>query len=809
MLMLGGVSVATACSSEATHKSELTARTSAAEQVFNRGIGSDGTVQTPTYVNVYWDTSGPQFDADVAAATDTVTGGPGPSMEQIEAITEALIRSDYLSGLGQYGISNWKWAAGIVLGDACPDPSISMPPPDTNTGHNIVTGGIPSCLQTAFDHRQFDTSQLVVNYIYPPQVKGGGDNGLCKSANGYHDHSGGIASTFVPLNVNCTSNDMSAFLISMSHEMVEATTDCEPANPNEGYRSTGFYVNGPDEIADLCEKAPAGLLPFEVESSFFNELLGGTLDDYFSNNDNVCIAGMNLDATPTATIIASGRTPNLQFRLNIASPTDDMTPPSMGGNATNAYTLEASATVQSSSTGKVLNVGGLLRGDTVFFEDIEYQNQSPTCNGHAQNAGDNCNATVTIKFGQNVPASPFDIVTFLIYDPETGLAATAPGGGPLRVQVPFACDDGSDPLSHPPVFAASVNAAGTSGCDPNASGMIPIPFPTATSRCTPGEVTVTGEILALDDVMQSPAIPLPDAAHSFGPPRVHKYTVAWTATDALGQTTIVTQFINAPESGPNIVEATSGPLVATCTPLGLLVTTFPLPTITTAEASCTATTTGAITAENGFIISPLITLAKDGSADAPPGTDVVTWTATDSLGFSTLVNQTFQVETNGPCFSAVAGNGGWAATAGNPCLIPGTQPGGGPGTGLGIMTPNGWNQLLSAQFSTTGLIVGPDLEYDLYLPTNLVGQGWWGGVQAKISIPSANIYNQFVGGNTNLKGSNLPLGQFSTIKVPLPSNIATALSQAHSDVSVEIDLNAPMASPPIGPWYLENFRFGK
>jgi hypothetical protein len=371
------------------------------------------------------------------------------------------------------------------------------------------------------------------------------------------------------------------------------------------------------------------------------------------------------------------------------------------------------------------------------------------------------------------------------------------------------CLAGEDPSTTLPVFDSSVNSSGTTSCTLTPQDQVTLPFPTASSLCTPGEVTVTGEITKLDGVPVLPPLAIPDAAHGTAVSGYHQYTVIWTATDGNGQSVSTTQVINTPETGPTLVALgpSSGTVLASCTTNGGLQATFPYPATFTGDPTCTATTTGAITTENGQVLATPIPLDSTGSALVAPGPAVITWTSKDGLGFSAQLTQAITIETNGPCFSGA----GWQ-TNGGPAMT-GTQPGGGVGTALAVTPTTNWNTIVSPTFSTNGLVVGNYLEFDIYLPSNLFGQAWWGGVQAAISIPSANIYHYNIGGNNDLKGSNLPLGQFSTIKIPLPTgspNIPSILSSPHS-VTVEIDLNSPTLPPPtgpIGPWYFENFRFG-
>ncbi|WP_437302849.1 hypothetical protein [Sorangium sp. So ce388] len=121
---------------------------------------------------------------------------------------------------------------------------------------------------------------------------------------------------------------------------------------------------------------------------------------------------------------------------------------------------------------------------------------------------------------------------------------------------------------------------------------------------------------------------------------------------------------------------------------------------------------------------------------------------------------------------------------------------------LRIGTPNAWNQVKSAPFSTAGLTpVGNKLELDFFTSPRQPNPSWLGTLTVLLSIPSAGIYNQFVG-TTNL--STLSQNAFSTVTYTLAAPNVTALNASPSDVSLTIELNVNAGS---GPYFVDNVRF--
>jgi hypothetical protein len=438
----------------------------------NPAAGTDGIVDQPTFINIYWDTSAAQWNTDVGSQV------PG-TIDQIDAFVGAVVYSDYLTGTLQYGVTKWGMGPSIVLGDVCPA-SLASPPSDTSVGHNAVTNGIPSCLQTALNAGGYDTGEIVLNYIYPPKVAGGSDlTAVGPGTTAYHDHSGGIASVFVPISQNKGGYN---FTEAITHEMVEAVTDCEPHNGTEGWKAV--EANPPfaaAEAADLCEgqssSNPLGLTPSRVTAPFFAPLFNGSplgpngsgsvVSSYYSNADRTCISGFGNDSTPTMQATAIGRGKNMRFILNVQSPNDDMTPPVVAGANGVAITTELNAVLNSAMHGTT-NIGRFILGDTVFFSDIEYQNSFPTdCVGHARNGG-NCNAQITVTgLSEDLPMSSGDTFTFNVYDPINGLVVRANALVPAVGSANFAVFPGVGWT----VFGDDSTVAGyvSATCQPNAT----------------------------------------------------------------------------------------------------------------------------------------------------------------------------------------------------------------------------------------------------------------------------------------------------------------------------------------------------
>jgi hypothetical protein len=317
-----------------------------------------------------------------------------------------------------------------------------------------------------------------------------------------------------------------------------------------------------------------------------------------------------------------------------------------------------------------------------------------------------------------------------------------------------------------------------------------MPFPSVSDVCTPAEITLTGQVNSIDGAPAAAPIPLDVNGQASVEPG-HNYGILWTAVDGFGRQGFGAAAVEVILQRPVLTLSNVGQ-VQSCAQ-------GPDPVIPppVAVSACSpVTVTGAITSVNGQALATPIPVASDGSVPAPPGTVQVTWTGTDSFGIATVAVETVEVLNPGPCFAAP---GEWSSS--RAVLLPGTQPGGGAGLALQVSTPERSNELISANFSTTGLVIGNNLAFDLYVSPNQPNPHWLGSVAAWISIPSAGVHNRWP---TRIKLNDLPLGQFTTVEFPLSADAAAALRGSHDDMSVTIDLNVTAGS---GPYYLQNLHF--
>jgi hypothetical protein len=407
---------------------ERTGEQSAASNqgVWCRGIQSESVIDHPHIVNVYWDTSAAQWDADVAKANWSVT----PTHELIDAYTRATTYSTYYSDLAQYGVNAFTFDKSIFMGDVC-GATIGAPPADTGVGHGIIGNGLP-CLSSQMPSY---TGELIVNILYPPQVKMGSD--IDASADGYHDQTGGWSATaWEPLSAQ-NSMTVAQLTETMTHEMVESATD---PSGIWGYRSTWVIDGQFAEIADLCQAAPYGQLPADDAPGFLSPTLGATVAGYFSNNygeNDGCVTGTENDAPPIVFAVPHGRGENMTFDVTVVSPTDDMVPPDLQNLGTSANTIYLSGALQSGSHPAV-HVGRKLMGDSLLFRQIAYQN-GPGCTVPFT-PGTDCNAAITIDgFNQDVTVNEGDAITLFVSDPLSGFSTstivTAPPNGAVFLGV--------------------------------------------------------------------------------------------------------------------------------------------------------------------------------------------------------------------------------------------------------------------------------------------------------------------------------------------------------------------------------------
>jgi dockerin type I repeat protein len=99
-----------------------------------------------------------------------------------------------------------------------------------------------------------------------------------------------------------------------------------------------------------------------------------------------------------------------------------------------------------------------------------------------------------------------------------------------------------------------------------------------------------------------------------------------------------------------------------------------------------------------------------------------------------------------------------------------------------------WREVRSVPFDTALLPPAtPRLAFDIFIPGNPVNPFWLGQAQAYVTIPSARIFNAFLGA-VELTGR--PLAAFTTVTFNVPANIRNALNASHPNVTFSLVINS-------------------
>lgn len=114
----------------------------------------------------------------------------------------------------------------------------------------------------------------------------------------------------------------------------------------------------------------------------------------------------------------------------------------------------------------------------------------------------------------------------------------------------------------------------------------------------------------------------------------------------------------------------------------------------------------------------------------------------------------------------------------------------------------GYVPIRSVALSTLGATIGATVKYDIMLPTQQPNPFWFGNTQLFVNLPSQGVFNQFVG---EVELTGLPLNQFVTVQMTLPTNLLTALRATYTDLQVTVVVN--VASNATGTYRLDNLQF--
>lgn len=115
-----------------------------------------------------------------------------------------------------------------------------------------------------------------------------------------------------------------------------------------------------------------------------------------------------------------------------------------------------------------------------------------------------------------------------------------------------------------------------------------------------------------------------------------------------------------------------------------------------------------------------------------------------------------------------------------------------------------FNDINSPYFRTADLgVVGTSMLIDVYLPTP-ANVNWAGDLQISVSIPGANIYNQYLNNGNPVAFTGRTTG-WNTLTYPIPDNIRNALLGDYAGAQIMLHANIATCSAPLT---FDNLRFG-
>lgn len=253
-------------------------------------------ITNPNFVNVYWDSSLAQWDADVAANTTDM------AHDHLDHLTEALVHSEYFvntsmfgdGALNQYSVTGATFGGSIAAGGCLAAAStLDKARSDLPTLVNCILAAHPS----------LKADNTILNVFVPPQSMQ--VQGICQGEGERAEHGQygtAVGVTFLPTAKAC--GDLSGLFSAVTHEMVEATTDPNPPSPT-GWKdgSPGDFYG--QEAGDLCEKTKTASVGF----------LFSSVSTYWSDLSAKCSSGFPLSVPNVSKATACGAGQNMTFTL--------------------------------------------------------------------------------------------------------------------------------------------------------------------------------------------------------------------------------------------------------------------------------------------------------------------------------------------------------------------------------------------------------------------------------------------------------------------------------------------------------------
>jgi hypothetical protein len=267
--------------------------------------GDCGVITEPKILNLYWDTSAAQWDADVAGITAN-------TQARIDAHVLALTHSTYFSQLAQYHVDPPEFLGSVTASGCQPPQAVGgFPDPrDVRTANLLDMALLVDCVKQRQPDK-FENVNLVVlllpAFVKPawvtelagepfipalPALSCAGAAPFYAGFDAFHIKFGELPVAVIPL--QCLG-DFPQVLGAISHEIVETMTNSDPLIQN-GFVDKTFgdnlgqfgSVGLQPEIADLCEPSAS---PF----------LDGSASLYWSQAVMSCVPGFDM-TKPSALI---------------------------------------------------------------------------------------------------------------------------------------------------------------------------------------------------------------------------------------------------------------------------------------------------------------------------------------------------------------------------------------------------------------------------------------------------------------------------------------------------------------------------
>jgi len=232
-------------------------------------FGGTCDIANPVYMNVYWDSSKSQWDQDeIAAGQEDMVSG------RIDALTQAITHSNYFRGLSGYSVASVTLLPSIA--------SDCIPVPTTIDKALQQLTDYTRCILAA--NPNLDPGNAILNVFLPSKtVPSSPTSDYCLKYSASHNKFGydlglQMEVSMIPANVACNFS-ISALFTSLTHEMVEGTTDPVPMSP------TGWKP----EIGDICKTAAAP------------QFLYAAIQAYWVDGIKACFGPTLLSVPPAAT----------------------------------------------------------------------------------------------------------------------------------------------------------------------------------------------------------------------------------------------------------------------------------------------------------------------------------------------------------------------------------------------------------------------------------------------------------------------------------------------------------------------------